>query len=551
LLINWSWLSAQSLKLNKVIVEGAVTISADEMVKALNLTQDQVYEPELGKDIIIQLQDFLIKKGYYFATVKQKDIIPIDNTKVNLVYSLDEGFSGILSEVRFNGNRYYSTHKLMLLLDISGNGNTNLTALPGLMERTLDLYTSRGYLFAQVQLDSLQLGKDSLTAVIRIDEGPLFKTKNYYFTGNKITRSNTLIRISGLSQAEVITPDVIAMAEDNLRRKEYISDCRIAPIDAGTLGIEITEGRMTKAEGVFGLTTDPVSAKKNLNGFIDLQFLNLWGTDRAISLYWKSLKTDYRLLELSYHESGFSAYPIAGDLMFQRAQQDSAWIRIKAQVSLYYQYFSHKFGTELYSENLYPDSPDSTVYEKTRYYNTSLFWEYYRTDYAPNPSSGSQFRIKSGWLFRNSESRTGSIPVNEVDATGYYPLKGRLVLAAGLHYREISDRNASLYEQYKMGGFKSLRGYNEDSFNGWRLGWVNLELRYLMTRNSRIYLLIDNGFLQAGKQNLKSDLSGIGAGISNKTKLGTISISYALSIMDKRLADWDSGMLHMGLASSF
>jgi outer membrane protein assembly factor BamA len=544
-------LTAQSLKINKIILEGNQTVSTDELIKTLNLTKNSVYEPELGKDIILRLQEILAGKGYYFATVKLKDIIPLDSTRVNLVYSIEEGFSGVLSEVRFSGNQYYSERKLKQLLDITEYSQLTLTGLPGLMERTLSLYTSRGYLFAQVQMDTLLALGDSLAAVIGITEGPLFKAKKYYITGNKVTRQDTVIRISGLNQFAVITPDAIAVAEDNLRRKEYISECRIEPLDESALGIAIKEGRMTKVEGVFGLTTDPVSNKQNLNGFINLQFLNLWGTDRAISLYWKSLKSNSRLLELTYHESGFNAYPIAGDLLFQRAQQDSAWIRIKAQISLYYQYFSHMFGTELYSENLYPDSPDSTLYEKTRYYNASLFWEYAKTDYAPNPSVGSQVRIKSGWLFRDSQTKSGSIPVNEIDAIAYHQLKGRVVMSAGLHYREISDPHATFYEQYKMGGFKSLRGYAEDSFSGWRLGWVNLELRYLMARDSRVYLLFDSGLLQTENKNVRADLSGIGAGISNKTRLGIISISYALSIMGKRLSNWNSGMLHMGLSGSF
>lgn len=544
-------LSAEPLMLDKITLTGVQSLSADEMIESLNLPKDQIFEPELGAVISEKLQAYLILKGYYFATVRQTDIIPTNSSKVNLVFSIEEGFSGFVSDIRFSGNRYYSGEKLRQLLDISPGREIPLKTLPGLMSKTLGLYTSRGYLFAQVNLDTLLVWDGRLAAVVKIDEGPLFRASDYLFSGNKITKPATLLKISGLSQASQITPDILEAAEANILKKEYIRECRILPLDSNTLAIEIEEDNMTKAEGIFGLTTDPVTRKRNLNGFVNLQFLNLWGTDRSVALYWKSLKSEYQLLELSYHESGLTQYPVAGNLLFHRSRQDSAWIRIKLQSDLFYRYLSHKIGTDVYSETLYPEEQNSVEYEKTRYVNASLFWDYDKTDYPPNPTGGSRVKIKSGWLFKQSDTASKTIPVNEFDASSYFPLKNRLVLAVGLHFREISDKNARVYEQYKMGGFNSLRGYNEDAFSSWRLGWINSELRYLMTRDSRIFVLFDSGFLQTSPQTVKTDISGIGFGISNRTRIGIISVSYALSISDNRLADWDSGMLHMGLASSF
>ncbi|MFO7659392.1 MAG: BamA/TamA family outer membrane protein, partial [Candidatus Cloacimonadaceae bacterium] len=434
---------------------------------------------------------------------------------------------------------------------LSSDRGLSLKQLPGIMNKILNLYTERSYLFAEVALDTLITDENRLAAVVRITEGPLFRAEKYLFTGNKVTKSATLLRISGLTQVRQITPDILAQAEEKLLRKPYIRDGSIVPINENTLGIAIEETRMTKIEGVLGLTTNPASQKRNLTGLVNLQFLNLWGTDRAIALYWRSLSSSYRLLEMTYHESGWNRYPVEADLMFQRTQQDSAWVRIKAELSAYYSLLEHKFGTVLATENLYPDHPDSLVAIKTSYYTSSLFWEFAKTDYAPNPKSGSRLKIKYGLQLNNTAERTKTVPVTEIDAAAYIPLYERFVFAPALHFREISDQNARVYEQYKLGGFSSLRGFNEDAFSSWRIGWSNSELRYLMSRDSRLFLLFDNGFLQIAPDKIKTDLMAAGAGISVQTRVGLISVSYALSIINGKLTEPASGLLHVGLVTSF
>ncbi len=549
LLLTCLIFAEQTLFINKIIFEGLDSVPAEDIAKSLNLPSKQIYEPELSNVIKERVQNYLTQKGFYFAQIEQTDNIPLDNSKVNLVFNVKEGFSGFLSEVRFSGNRYFSSDKIKQLIDLNTKNRVHINQIPGIINKILSLYTARSYLFAQVKLDTLSVKNDKLIAVINIEEGPLFKPDKYTFIGNKITRDNTILRISGLAQTKQFTPDKLTQAENNLLNKTYIKTCRIVPLDGKTLGIEIEETKMTKAEGVMGINTDPITQKRNINGLINLQFLNLWGTDRAINLYWKSLKL-YRLLEISYHESGIKDYPFAADIHMQRAQQDSAWIRLKAELSIYYYILNHKIGSDIYTETLYSDSRDTTVID-TRYFNAALFWEYSKTDYDLNPSTGNQIRIKSGWIFTKTSDDNETTPIAEIDVMNYLPVSSKLVYSFGLHYREISDHNARLYEQYKMGGFKSLRGYNEEAFSSWRLGWINNEIRYLMTRDSRMYLLFDMGLLQLNPDKAKTDLIGTGIGLSLKTRIGLMSVSYALSASNKQISKLNSGMIHMGLVSSF
>lgn len=540
----------QTLYLDKITFTGLQHLSQTDLDKAVSIKAGAPFEQEMIQLIQNQLQAYLIKKGYYFSQVTPHDLIPAADNKVELIFHIEEGYDGYLSDLRFTGNKYFSADKLKQVLVLPPPERIRLTDLPAIMNQTLNLYTSRGYVFAQVELDTLALNEQHLQAVIKIDEGPLFRPQKYIFSGNQITKNNTLLKISGLSQTKIFTPDVLTQAENRILQKPYIKSCSIIPLDASTLEIEIEEAKMTKIEGVLGLNTDPQSSKQNLAGWINLQFLNLGGTDRSLLLNWQKTKVDYQLLKLSYHESGLRQYPFAGDLSFQNVQQKDRWNSVKAELSVYYYYLKHKFGSAFSTENLYPEAGANEDVTKSKYYDLSGFWEYDAADYSPNPTKGSKIRLQAGWHYRDNDNGEKTIPVTEIDTAFWFTLAKRFVYSPALHYREISDREAADYEQYKLGGFGTVRGYLEDTFSGWRTGWINNEFNYLLSRDSRLFTFLDYGVWQSGKEDLSKPIMGTGAGIAVKTRVGIISISYALSISEGRIAGLSSGMLHMGLISS-
>jgi outer membrane protein assembly factor BamA len=539
------------LIVNKIEFVGLTSLTNAEAQKALNLSPLQPFQPELIDVIKSRTLSALSDKGIYFASIEKVDIIPAGIDKVTILVYVMENIPTDKAELRIVGNRYFSEAKIFQLLNIRTPQSIKLQDLPKLEQGILKLYTDRAFLFASVSLDSLRMAEDKLIATVRIEEGPLFKLNKLRVTGNKVTKERTIIKIAGISYIQQFTPDALTQAEDNLLKKAYIKTCRITPLDASTLNINVEEDKMTLAQGVLGISTNPQTKKREFSGIVNFDFLNLWGTDRALSLYWKKLKSSYQMLELKYHESGWENYPYSGDVAFQRIEQDSAWISLKAELSVYYNSLYYKLGSYVNSETLYPASSDSTAIDQTSYNRLGLLYDYTKIDYTPNPTQGYRFQAKTGWMFSRTESKSKTVPTFELDYSNYLTLRPKVVNAISLHYREISDANAQNHEQYKMGGFNSLRGYNEDVFSSYRLGWINWELRYLLERDSRFFLLLDYGVFQEADKSLKSDIWGGGMGFALKTKVGVLGISYALAYIDNQLKDINSGMLHIGLESSF
>ena len=62
-----------------------------------------------------------------------------------------------------------------------------------------------------------------------------------------------------------------------------------------------------------------------------------------------------------------------------------------------------------------------------------------------------------------------------------------------------------------------------------------------------LYLLADYAMILKPNNHKKYDLAGFGIGLKQSTRLGMLSIEYALGIRDKSLSSPSLGMIHLGI----
>ena len=70
-----------------------------------------------------------------------------------------------------------------------------------------------------------------------------------------------------------------------------------------------------------------------------------------------------------------------------------------------------------------------------------------------------------------------------------------------------------------------MRGYREEQFYGFRVGWVNLEARFGLNHDSYVYPFLDVGYYQG---DTSETVSGYGFGLSVGTRLGRLGLDYGL-----------------------
>ncbi|HNX38280.1 MAG TPA: BamA/TamA family outer membrane protein [Candidatus Cloacimonadota bacterium] len=496
-----------------------------------------------------RLAEYLRSQGRIYVTIDNPIVTPLEANCVSVLYDIRERVSSDQVTVRFTGMRYFSEDKLRQFLVSPASKLYSLADLPQLLTRITDLYTERGYLFVSTELQELGLDTLStdarLTALIRITENKPMRLQEIVCSGNAHTRSDALIRASGLFSTRMITPALLSSAEQKILSKPYIRSCVVEPLNDSTILIRVEEGKMTYLEGVAGFSR--VEGKTRLNGLVTLKFLNLWGSDRAVNLFWKQIPGGSGTLDLSYHESGFARYPFAADLSLNRVTQDSTWIKSKTGLDIYYYRLAHKLGVELISEGISPGYGRPTTIESSSSRSLGAFWTYKQTDHPKNPARGMESELRYRLIFGGAEAKNAL----ELDGWGYIPLSGRWTTALGLHIRTLDAEPTQDHELYKIGGYGSLRGYRDDAISGWRLGWANAELRYRLSPDSRAYFFYDQGANANRENSLNWSNLSLGLGIKLQTKLGILSLEYALGYNGNTLNNINMGIIHAGIDTSF
>jgi outer membrane protein assembly factor BamA len=531
--------AGQALKISKLEFEADFPIDSIALATLSGIVPGTEFDALTVSSALDKLNQHFIRESRYYVRIPFPELIPADDGTLTLHFTLSQILDTTQAYLRYSGNRYFTSAKLHELLFTDPHTPQPLNNLPQIMERILGLYTSRAYLFASVQLDSLVM-TDSLQAYIGITEGKLFSPTRYIFRGNAISRESALIKSSGLSRQKTITPAIINQAEQNIRSKSYIRDCQILPLDDSTLLLSVEEGRMTFLEGLLALgSTDE---KTRLSGMLRIDFLNLWGSDRGIRLDWKQSPGKLGEIRLSYHESGHPDLPLAADFSLSRTTQDSLWIRSSYDVDVFYHSLYQKLGLSLAQNSILPGTGFSPI---VRDKNTTLgaLWKYSRLSGEAIPVSGQQAGIEYDVIFSKPKTYTSI----QIDTASYIRLNRRWIGFAGTHIRNYDYLGVADYDLFTMGGYGSLRGYREDEFRSRRLAWANLELRYLIGMESLVYAFYDHGLFETTPNKLKTDVFGLGAGIKFGTRLGLLSLEYGLGYRDKRLSDFGLGMVHIGL----
>ncbi|MFM2136071.1 MAG: hypothetical protein RL021_1471, partial [Bacteroidota bacterium] len=135
----------------------------------------------------------------------------------------------------------------------------------------------------------------------------------------------------------------------------------------------------------------------------------------------------------------------------------------------------------------------------------------------------------------------------------FVPLNNRSVAALMSKSAFIGGSTLFSNELYRIGGLRSLRGFDEESIFASAYTIATAEYRFITEQNSYLF-----GFFNAARyQNSSQGASlsgtpwGFGAGYTFQTRLGILSISYALGKQGGDPLLVRSGKVHFGVINYF
>ena len=558
-----------------------------ELLENFKTKPDSIYKnwQEYNNDVInLQKQSF--SQGLLEFSIDSLTKIDSSNFQANI--TIGKPYSWKSVKLDYQG--------IEIPKNISGKWEKNLVSTQSLVQR-MDLiiffFQSNGYPFANINLSQLKVSNQQLSGFINITPGPKIQwdTLNLNGTYNlpKYFIENYLNLIPEKTYNEKSFNDITKKIKElpfiTLSSKPSITFTN----ELALVNLTLKRKSSNFINGVIGIlpnsNTTLTGDKSQLviTGDLKLNLGNSFGFGEKIKLNWRRLQSESQQLntqeDIPFLFGSFIGVTHSLDLL----KQDTSFINYKNRIGVKYNIsakqnftgFWENETTNKLSDKAVTNSNITSVNGSKNAYGFKIFIDL--LDYKFNPRKGfllnlegkagvkkiSGFKIDDKIIVPISKTNnitsslyvpeTSMIYEGEILIEGYIPIWE--VISLKLANNSGFKANDYLLDNdlFRLGGFRLLRGFDQQSVFTTNYSVFTIELRLLFEENSFFNIFTDQSILQKStitEIEINSS-SAYGAGINFQAKPGIFSISYALGKFNDTKINFSSAKIHFGFINLF
>lgn len=447
------------------------------------------------------------------------------------------------------------------------------------IEKTLSYYENNGYPFASLQLDSLTIQENTISAVINLSKNKLIKLDSILVEGDAKINNTFLYRYLSIKPNMPYNDEAFRAISKKLRQLPFLSEAKPQVIrlteKQNKLYLFLNKKNASQFDGIIGILPDN-TGKTVFTGDVKIKLINtIFRGGETFDLNWRRLQTQTQDFKARVIYPYLLGSPIGTDYAIKIYKKDTSFIDVNNNIGLQYYFnglnnlkvFYKQRNANLLSANglafttVLPDYADIT----TQSYGVGFVFE--KSDYRFNPHQG---------IFINITAQTGNKTIkknpkindavytnlqlkstqyqSEGEVHGFIRIKGNSVLHLAAQYGSVfGDAPVFKNELFRIGGLRTLRGFDEESIFASTYVIPTIEYRFLFSQNSNILLFAEGAWYENNSSgNYNSDMPySIGAGINFDTKAGIFSLNYALGSQQGNPIDIRAGKIHFGLTALF
>jgi outer membrane protein assembly factor BamA len=468
-------------------------------------------------------------------------------------------------------------------------------AIKNWQEKICSYLENNGHPFAKVFLDSLKIEEGKVSADLKVDRGPLYHIDSIHVIGNVKVSSLFLQKYLDIPAKSLYNREKLLKVTKKIRELSYVEETRASDLSllatGSTLNVYLKPKRSSQVNVLLGFlpNNNQLTSKKLLvTGEANIRLHNALGQGEVIGLNWQQLQVKSPRLNLLYQHPYFLNSPIGLDFAFDMFRKDSTYLNVNMQLGGQYvlsgtqsgKVFIQRFQTIvntidtagiLINHHLPEVADVSSV-------NLGVDYEYNNTDYRFNPRKGNVLHIITSAgtkrIKKNSQVVELKDPNNpgfdfsslydtvklktyqfRVRATAekYFQLAKQSTIKTAINAGMFQSGNIFRNELFQIGGYKLLRGFDEESqyLSHFAIGTV--EYHYLIGLNSYFYVLADGGWGRSDIEQMKIDYTylGTGLGLAFETKAGIFNMAWAVGKRSDTDFNLRQSKIHFGFVSYF
>ena len=435
-----------------------------------------------------------------------------------------------------------------------------------------------GYPFATVKMTDLVEIHNGYKAIIEIEKHNLIRLDSIITLGNLKLSKSFLYGYLGLKRKKPYNESAMKQATNRLQELAFADIVQNPGVSfsdkQAVLYIYANKRKTNQFDGFLGVVpNDEVSGKVLLTGSLTLDLNNVLTAGENIYLSWKRVQVLSQNLDI-YMDFPYLFHSSFGiDGRFSLEKKDTSYTNLnftagvryylqqKNYVRAYYQYKNSRLINNSLLEYLstLPGNIDFNLH------SYGLEVNFCKLDYLFNPRKGYAFSVNAAVGQRSiiKNNNIADTLYNDVklssmqlQLTGmldwYFSIKKRWVWYVSVKAGYLQSSKLFENELFRIGGLKTLRGFDEQSIFASTYGIVNNELRFIFAKRSYLQLFFDIGWYEQKLNTYLSDVPfGFGAGISFDTKAGIFAFNYALGKQLDNPIRFETGKITFGYTALF
>lgn len=449
-----------------------------------------------------------------------------------------------------------------------------------LEENILTWSENNGYPFAAVGLDSVQLHENGISANLSYNKNILIKIDSLVNRGNAEISESYLQAYLGIRPGDLYNEARIKAIERRLKELPFVRE-RIPfrvlfPGENAKIELFLERKKASRFDGILGLLPDAKTGKVRLTGDVRLLLINSFRRAERIELNWKSLQSGTQDLLTGLLLPNLFNSPIGTETRLKLYKRDSTYL----ETNPYLGFIFHLSGNNFFK--VYLDNRQLSLLNSSQLKNLTTLppWADLTSnlyglgihledlDYRYNPRKGYNISVNTGAgvkkihindqldanLYQGLDLNSTQYRV-ESDVEWFVPWKNRSTLLIANKSAVIKNDQLFQNELYRIGGLKSIRGFDEESIFASMYSIFSLEYRFILEENSYLSLFSDAAYYENQSHTFTGDRYdtpySFGAGISFETRAGIFSLNYALGSQQGNPIDMRAGKVHFGLLNFF
>jgi outer membrane protein assembly factor BamA len=557
---------------NKSVFDGKYTLFVD------SLNSIEVEKAKLFSEI--QSKAFLfpvIEKEYYS---KEKDTL-FSFWDLGTKYKNIKISSGNLPE------KIYSE-----INELQNKVSFSDSKLSQLRNKILETSLNNGYPFSVVFFDSIQIDSSNIQVAVNLQTGPLFYFDSLDFAGTSELKLKYLRSFCNIKPGTLYNESFLKEVNNTLTELPYIRITR--PLGVYFYGnkakpyVYIDKKKAGNFDGIIGFAPNSsINNKLVVTGDLNLKLQNILGSGKALEIGFRSFLNSSQDLKIIFNWPYFLNTRFGIDYGFKLLKFDSLYLDLSNEMALQYRGYGKSVFKLMYhfqNVSLITVDTNSILLSKQlppfHDIRSDLLGFSIRRNSLNNffnPSKGTKFEVEffagTRKIIRNSVindlqfSNADLVEYNLYDSLKLQTVQLKLrynFLSSFVIYKQLvfqfSSIGGHIYneklfqnELFRIGGLKTLKGFDEQSIFAETFLIGNIDLKYIIAENSSFVLFYNQAYLRNSlASNFQVDFpKGFGAGMNIESKAGVFSLFYAVGSQKNNPILFNAARIHFGFVNYF